>query len=137
MEAYASVPALLGFTRKLLENSGNHSILSRHKEKLDLPLLFQAAGKKDKLARQVIDSEIEYLGTALANAVNLLNPEAIVIGGGLVEADDIFLKQLEKRIIQKSFPTASRNLRVFRAKLGNSAGLVGAGLYCLDHPGAN
>src|SRR3989304_614187 len=78
LEAYASVPAMLNSAQALISESGNHSVLRRYKSSLTLTQLFGALRLGDRIARQVIDTEIEYLSSGLANLVNLLNPELIV-----------------------------------------------------------
>ncbi len=132
LEAYASVPAMLEAVHSALENTGNRSQLRECQNHLTPLLIFQAARSKDRVALQVIEKEIEYLSAGLASVVNLLNPEVIVIGGGLVEADSSFLPRLEKRIKQKAFPSATGKLKVVKAKLGNQAGFIGAARYCLE-----
>jgi glucokinase len=133
LEAYASVPALLESARTLIRNSTDQSALQNLNGKVTLRQIFSAADKKDRLANQIIDSEIEYLSAGLANVVNLLNPEIIVIGGGLIlETDDWFLRKLQLRIRKKAFPAAIKNLRLAKARLGNQAGFIGAALYALE-----
>ena len=132
LEAYASVPAMLESVRTLLKSSDNHSRLRKHRKQLTPLLIFQAAQSKDRVARQVIENEIDYLSAGLASVVNLLNPEVIVVGGGLVEADSLFLLKLEKRIKERAFASAAKELKVVKARLGNQAGFIGAALYCLE-----
>jgi len=133
LEAYASVPALLESARKLLKTSDNHSILRRYGDNLTPSHIFAALKVRDPIAQSIIKMEAEYLAAGLASAVNLLNPEVIVVGGGLVEASSSFLRSLEKRIKSKAFPSAARGLKVLRAQLGNEAGFIGAALFCLEN----
>lgn len=137
LEAYVSVPALIEAARSEINLPGSSSSLSRPKRNLSLRHIFRAARMKDKTALKVINNEIDYLSTGLASVVNLLNPEVIVIGGGLVEVDSSFLQEVERKLKQKAFPSATRNLRLVKAKLGNQAGFVGAALACLDYTAAN
>ncbi len=132
LEAYASVPALLISARLLIESSDNHSLLRDNLSNLSPKLIFQAAEKRDELARQILENEIAYLSAGLASVVNLLNPEVIVVGGGFVEAGTSFLQQLEKSVRARAFPSAVKGLKVVRARLGNDAGFIGAALYCLE-----
>jgi len=101
--------------------------------KLTLKDIFSAAKKRDLLAHEIIEAEIEYLSAGLASVVNLLNPEIVVIGGGLMhETDGLFLRKLKLKIRKKAFPAAIKKLKVARAKLGNQAGFIGAALYALE-----
>lgn len=132
MEAYASVPAMLESARTLLKGSNNHSRLRKYQNQLTPLIIFEAAQARDRVARQVIENEIDYLSAGLASVVNLLNPEVIVVGGGLVEANSLFLLKLEKRIKERAFPSAAKELKVVKARLGNQAGFIGAALFCLE-----
>jgi glucokinase len=66
------------------------------------------------------------LGLGLANLVNLLNPERIVIGGGMARAWPWFRSSLLARMRQLAFEAPAKAVRVVRAKLGDRAGIVGA-----------
>ncbi len=68
----------------------------------------------------------ERLGTFLAGLVNLLNPERIVIGGGIAQGGEMVLKPVRRALKKKAFPIAARFVRVMPAALGNDAGFVGA-----------
>ena len=138
LEAYASVPAMLESTRALVRERTNRSALHDLDGKVTLRNVFSAAKKGDELANEIIDAEIEYLGTGLASVVNLLNPEIVVIGGGLMhETDGLFLRKLKLKIRKKAFPAAIKNLKVARAKLGNQAGFIGAALHALESLSSN
>ncbi|HEU4436321.1 MAG TPA: ROK family protein, partial [candidate division Zixibacteria bacterium] len=67
-----------------------------------------------------------YLGAGLASAVNLFNPEKVILGGGFVDVYPPFLKLVKEEIKKRAFPAALLKLQVVKAKLGNEAGLVGA-----------
>ena len=70
----------------------------------------------------------EYLGIGLASVVNLLNPERIVIGGGVADAGEILFEPLKKTLKHRAMPIQSDAVEVVPAKLGNTAGLIGASL---------
>jgi len=62
----------------------------------------------------------------VANMLNILNPEVVVIGGGVTRAGDILFKPLEERVRSRAFPMALEGVRVVPAELGTEAGLIGA-----------
>ena len=66
------------------------------------------------------------MSCGIANVVNILSPEMVVIGGGLVEVDSGIIKKIEKQIRQKAFSTATKNLKIKKAQLDNQAGFIGA-----------
>lgn len=68
----------------------------------------------------------EYLGIALVGVVNLLNPDCIVIGGGVANAGEILFKKVRQVIAKRAMAVQAKHVRVMRAKLGDNAGLIGA-----------
>ncbi|WP_205527758.1 ROK family protein [Listeria costaricensis] len=77
-------------------------------------------------ARQAVDITVDYLAQAIAGLLNTLDPEEVVIGGGLAEAGDLLLLPLQQRINQYVFPQLREKFLLRQAKLGNDAGLLGA-----------
>jgi glucokinase len=91
--------------------------------------LFLAEKLKDKVSQKVIQETAYYLGTALSSAVNLINPEIVVVGGGVaLSAGRNFFKMIEKEIKTRAFPSATKNLKIVKAKFGNDAGFIGASI---------
>jgi glucokinase len=80
----------------------------------------------DPLAREVIDSAIRYLGIGLSNLVNLLNPEAIVVGGGVSKLGARLLIPLRRAVKERSLPAPGGQARVLLAELGDEVGVIGA-----------
>lgn len=95
---------------------------------LTIRKLFAAERAGDELAVSAIDEAARYLGTGLAGVVNLLNPEVVVIGGGIAEGGKRFVESTAATIRELAFGSAVEKLTVARAMLGNDAGFVGAGL---------
>jgi len=67
-----------------------------------------------------------YLGIGLANLINILNPEMIVIGGGVVNGWDLFEKHMHQQVEERAFPSLAARVKIVRAKCGDDAGLLGA-----------
>ncbi|HXF49029.1 MAG TPA: ROK family protein [Verrucomicrobiae bacterium] len=112
LEKYASVSALM-------ENASKRGFDS-------VRALTDAAKTDDAAAIELISQQAAYLGAGLASAVNLLNPERLILGGGFVDVYPQILKLVEEEIRKRAFPAALLKLQVVKAKLGNEAGLVGA-----------
>ncbi|MBU4312007.1 MAG: ROK family protein [Candidatus Omnitrophica bacterium] len=68
------------------------------------------------------------LGVALAGVVNLLNPDMIIVGGGVSKAGELILRPLRKEIKRHAMIDQARHVKVVRAKLGTDAGIIGASL---------
>jgi glucokinase len=90
--------------------------------------IFEEAKKKDKLAREVIKEAAFSLGIKIAFLVNLLNPELIIIGGGIEEAGEFFLEECINSIKIFSFNETRKSVKVVFSKLGKEATSLGAGL---------
>ncbi len=83
-----------------------------------------AAG--DQVAKEVLQRAARYVGLALGGLMNLLNPEAVAVGGGVVAATPELWKWVLGGIENASFPSVRRSCRVERAALGEDQGLLGA-----------
>lgn len=70
----------------------------------------------------------EYIGVGLASVVNLLNPEKIIIGGGVADAGEILLEPLTETLKKRAMKIAGSAVEVVPAQLGNTAGVIGASL---------
>jgi glucokinase len=68
------------------------------------------------------------LGLALSGIVNLLNLDVIVIGGGVSDAGKILFDSIKQTILLRAMSVQSKRVKIFKAKLGNDAGVIGAGL---------
>jgi glucokinase len=93
------------------------------------PLVIQRAAQAgDALALRLWEQAGTRLGIALASVVNLLNPEWIVLAGGLSRAGELLLDPLRRTILQHSFPTPAKAVKLVISKLDQDLGMVGAGL---------
>jgi glucokinase len=72
------------------------------------------------------------LGLALSDLVDILNPELIVIGGGVAAGWDAFIGHVEAEIKTRAFKHPAETVQLVRASLGNSAGILGAARVILD-----
>jgi len=132
MEAYAGRSAMEAEARR--EHEGGHKtdlfkLMEKHeKPRLTSGIWERAIDHGDELATKLIDRAIEALGTGIASAVNLLDPEAVIVGGGLgIRFGDRYMEPLKKEMEVHLFvnerPPA---LRV--ASLGDLGGAIGASL---------
>ncbi|HTY13313.1 MAG TPA: ROK family protein [Candidatus Omnitrophota bacterium] len=89
------------------------------------------AQQGDKKALKVIEETAKYLGIGIANLVNILNPELVVVGGGLSNMGELLLKPTRKEFNKHALALPKRSVKIVRAKLGARAGLLGAIALCL------
>lgn len=81
----------------------------------------------DEAVEKIVKSAARWLGLAVANAVNLLAPEVVVLGGGLVEAmEDVFVDETRKAIKKHAMASFAGDVKVAAAELGDNAGVLGA-----------
>lgn len=131
IEAYCSSGAILKRARAKLEKTMTpvfDSLLDGDLDKLTIKKVFTALRKHDSLARETIEESAGYLGAGLAGVVNLLNPETIVIGGGVADGGGGFVEAVAREIRERAFASAVQDLRVVKATLGNDAGFIGASI---------
>ena len=89
-------------------------------------LIGQAARQGDAAARRIWVEVGQWLGLGLANLVHLLNPDRIVIGGGVADAGEVLFRPIRRTVKAWALDLPAKHLRVVKAKLGNDAGIVGA-----------
>jgi glucokinase len=95
-------------------------------KKITPEMISAAAGKGDKAALSVWDEVGSHLGVTLAGAVNLLNPEMIVIGGGVADAGEFLFRAVRRTIKERAMKVPAVCAKVVKARLGQDAGLIGA-----------
>jgi len=124
VEQYSSATAIVRLTRELEENYPK-SIL-QDCPKLTSKDIYEAGLQGDELAREVFRRQGFYLGIALADLINVLNTEVIVIGGGAAAGWDLFIPQMLEQIRQRAYREPAERAKIVRAKLGDDAGILGA-----------
>lgn len=97
--------------------------------------VFQFGMAGDPLCIEVFRRAGSYLGIALAALINVLNPEAIVIGGGAAEGWDLFIEAARGEIRKRAFREPAERARIVRASLGTDAGIVGAAYFAFFKSG--
>ena len=131
LEAYASATAL---ARRAVDlaRQGLPSLYAGISDEAAAALgskdVFNAAAGGDAAAAQAIAEMTAYLGTGIASAVNLLDPERVVIGGGMADAGRIFFQTLENEVRARVHAGVADYVSIVPARLGNRAGWLGAAL---------
>ncbi|MCA1063386.1 ROK family glucokinase [Rossellomorea sp. AcN35-11] len=129
LETVASATGVVRLANEKLDASVQTSVLHGIRESngaVSAKDIFDAAREHDELALEVINQLAFYLGLSLANLGNALNPEKIVIGGGVSKAGDSLLGPVVKYFEQFAFPTVRTSTSLSIATLGNDAGVIGA-----------
>jgi glucokinase len=134
-EAEASGNSVGRKARELL-NAGRPSIMKDiaggSVDNVTAETVAAAARKKDSLAIEVVAEAVRYLAMGIANIVSILNPEVVVLGGGLFQAEDVFLEPVRREFRKWAQPLAAEKVRVELSALGEDAGLYGCGKLAWD-----
>lgn len=132
-ERYASAKALKRMTQKAMEEHPD-SILAQVVEEnaghVSGQSAFIAARRGCPVGQQVCDQYVAYLAAGITNLINIYQPDALAIGGGVSNEEDAqLLLPLRRLVEQESLPCApDKRTRIVRAELGTQAGLIGAAL---------
>jgi glucokinase len=131
LEAYASRSAIA----KLVANEIARGTDSVVKDKIDptkgilrskaLSLALEAG---DPLVSRAVLEAAQYMGVGLVSIINFFNPKRIILGGGLIEASDMYFKTACEVAAQRCLPIARKKLDIVKAALGDNSGIVGAAM---------
>jgi glucokinase len=129
-EKYASATALIQQTRHaMVENlhSAMWQVAEGRIENVDGRTAFIAAKHGDETAKTVIKQFVGYLSEGIADFVNILRPEAIVLGGGIANEGEFLFEPLRKAVDERTYIAMDIvPLKIVGARLGNQAGIYGA-----------
>lgn len=137
LEAYASRTAI---TRVLLAElaRGRKSLLSELHKPGDVAVrskvLARCEQEGDALVLETLREAGDYLGAGLASLVDLVNPERIIIGGGLVDATHTLFERAERKAREIALPVPARALDIRRTALGDDSGIIGAAWMAAQQP---
>jgi glucokinase len=129
LESYASGRAVVDRATSSLEK-GTHSMLVEccggNFYKLTPADVYRTALDGDSLSREVFKEAGQYLGIGIANLINLLSPDAVIIGGGLIGAWDLFIEELKKEVSKRAFKPLSAGTKILKSELKDDGGAIGA-----------
>ncbi|MCX7920120.1 MAG: ROK family glucokinase [bacterium] len=129
LEAYASATGIVKRTIIAIESGETTKItelVSHDLSKITSKLVYEAAVAGDKLARKILLETGKYLGIGIATLINLLNPEMVILGGGVMKSGDWLLIPAREEVKKRAFKFLAERTAIVLAKLGNDAGMIGA-----------
>lgn len=129
LETIASATGVVRVARDMAEEYAGDSQLKQtldDGDEISSKIVFDCAKAGDKLALMIVDRVSHFLGLGLGNIGNILNPEYILIGGGVSAAGDFLLTRVDKYFKQFTFPNVRETTKLRLATLGNTAGVIGA-----------
>lgn len=129
LEAFASGPSIVAMAEDYIRGGKSTKFREMANGKDITPFIVAEAAKAgDAVAKRIFTIMGEYIGIGMASVVNLLNPEKIIVGGGVADAGDILMTPLKETLKKRAMKIAGETVEVVPAQLGNTAGVIGASL---------
>jgi glucokinase len=129
LEAYASGTAIAERAREALAGGGQSRLAELVGDDLSCitaQTVFDAARLGDAVALEVVRETARFLGTGLANLLNIFNPDVIVIAGGVTQAGNALFEPLRQEVRRRAFRAAVDACEIVPGTLPGTAGVVGA-----------
>lgn len=138
LEAYASATGVVKRTLAAIEK-GKKTLLTdlveNRLEDITCELIFKTAEKGDSLAKWIVEETARYLGIGIASIVNIINPEMIILSGGMIAAGGLLFKPVRKYAQENALAAAIKEVKIVPAALGGNAGAIGAAATVLKKKG--
>ena len=129
-EQYASATALIRMAKEAAEKESNTKILVHAREgkieNINAKNVFDAAHEEDSVAKAVLERYFKYIACGVANLINILEPDMIVLGGGMSAQKEYLTVPVEKFVKEEMYGGLSLKTKITAATLGNEAGIIGA-----------
>jgi len=140
LEQYASGPAIALRAAEGIEAGAETSLVDMVDGKLEditAATVYEATVQGDPYAAEVMKDTARFLGAGVASIINILNPEMVVIAGGVTRAGDTLFEPLRAEVRRRAFRSAQECCRIVPAELPGTAGVVGAAaVFKLENYGA-
>jgi glucokinase len=102
------------------------------KKNISVKDIFKQFRNGNHLALETIERSTYYLGRGIANFMNIFDPTLVIVGGGVSESGNEYLKRVKTVAFRYAMKNASDNVKIVKAKLGNRAGYMGALSFAFD-----
>ena len=129
LEAYASATGLVASTIEAMEKNPDSKLheIAKENGKVDAKVAFLAEAKGDKVAKEVVEQYITYLGEGLLNFCNIFRPEAIIISGGVANEGENLFSKLRKYLKDNNYGyKEAPKVEILPSELGYDSGIIGA-----------
>lgn len=131
-EQYASATALIRQAKEAAKTHSESALIRCAKdhtiENINAKVVFDAADEGDKVALEVLDQYFKYVAHGVANMVNILQPEVVVIGGGVSAQKEKLTEPIREYVQGEMYGGLELQTEIKAATLGNDAGIIGAAL---------
>ena len=132
LEEVASAANIVRRTRNRFNRDSTSSLGKLPEERIGIAEIVRAGEEGDEFAHLMLERTGTYVGTAIANVINLLNVETIVVGGEITQAKDIVIDAITNRAKELSFSRSFAKTRIVAGTVGESAAAIGVALIAAD-----
>ncbi len=112
---------------------GKETLLATELQKkpldMNAAIIADAVDQEDRLTLEIVDEAANILGVGIANVINFLNPERIILGGDVIDEVDLFFEKAAASAKKHALRANTRNVSIVRGKLGTTAGAYGAAVF--------
>jgi glucokinase len=128
LEAYASATAMVARFREAVQGGRRSSLAEKVRSGGEITAegIHRAAVAGDELSREVLTETGVLLGYGIVSIVHAVNPQRVVLSGGMIGAGEMLMEPVRRTVREMSFPQAQKRLEVVFARLGGDAGFIGA-----------
>lgn len=130
LEAYASGPAIATRAREVLVREETASqlpgLVDGVLERITAETVYNAAKQGDAVANEIVRDTARYLGAGIANLLNIINADVVVVAGGVTQAGDTLFVPMQAEVRRRAFRPAVEAARIVPGALPGTAGVVGA-----------
>ncbi len=135
LESYASATATARRAREAVQ-SGQKTVLTRLSQgdpaKITSALVYQGILQGDKLSKKIMEDTGKYLGIVIGTLLNILNPQIVVLSGGMISAGRWLFDPIRETAKKHCWAVAFKRARIVPARLGDDAGVIGAAGVALE-----
>jgi len=124
VEVYASATGMVRRFKELLKGGASSSL--KDCDEITAKMINDAAFQGDKASLDIMEETGRYLGIAIVNIMHILNPEMIVLAGGMIGSGELLMNPIRQVTTQRAFEASYKDTKIVFSQLGNDAGIIGA-----------
>ena len=134
LESLAAGPGIARKAQERMQHGQTSSLSKLEVSTITAREVAAAAREGDRLALDVFRKAGGMLGYGIANMVSLLDPEVVILGGGMAAVADLYLDSLRRAMLERAQPLAAKQVKVVVSKLADKANLLGCARLAWEHP---
>ncbi len=135
LEVFAGGGAIASTALRVL-SSGSNSLIREIAEddssSITARVVSEAAKRGDEIALKIVKDFANYIGIGIASVVNILNPEVIIVGGGVANTGELLFREIKNNVKKRAFTTMMRFPEILPSMLGEQASSIGVAAYVFE-----